>query len=265
MLSVVVGWLALVFAPAFAQDDDPGASPSLSAVPAASADPPAPPDLRGDWRFELVVVSHASVPILGTTVVESRTVFRTTVSGTVEQPMIDAVACSIHVEPSRAIAKTIVPQPFVDAIPPKHVPVRLTWTDGAWRFHADMQAQPLGYDPSVTGQALPQDADDPGITDLEGDGFPGGTIHLDAPLFGEIDLYVVQNAHTVLDGVWTGTDTWEGGATVRPFGQRTIGASNRLFVANADIQVDQASSRFRWSRVPTGTSCAGLRKGVGGS
>ena len=69
VLSVVVGWLALVIAPAFAQDGDPGASPSLSAVPAASADPPVPPDLRGDWRFELVVVSHASVPILGTTVV----------------------------------------------------------------------------------------------------------------------------------------------------------------------------------------------------
>jgi len=256
--------MALVLTPALEAGPDRTPTPSVRDHPKETpTTAPSPPDLRGTWRFELVVVTHARVPVLGTTMVESRTLFRTVVSGSVQEPIIDAVACQIQVEPSRAIAETTVPQPFVDAIPPKHTPAILTQTNGRWQFHADMHPQPLGYDPSVSGGTLPRAADDPGVTDLEGDGRPGGTIHLDAPLFGRIDIYVAQNAHTVLDGTWTGADEWSGQATVSAFGQRTIGASNRLFLANADISVDQESSRFQWSRVPEGTTCAALRDGVG--
>lgn len=258
------GLVAVFLASARGEVPKQAPGPSAPDTPAeALAAAPSPPDLRGTWRFELIVVTHASIPVLGTTTVESRTLFLTRVAGSVRSPVIDAVACQIQVEPSRAIAVTTVPQEFVDAIPPKHTPAVLTWHEDRWRFQADMRPQPLGYAPEASGGELPQRPGDPGITDLEGDGHPGGTIHLDAPLFGQIDLYVVQHAHTVLDGTWTGAHDWTGEATVHDFGQRTIGASNRLFMANADISVDQEHSRFRWARVAEGTECAALRDGVG--
>ncbi len=225
--------------------------------------PPSIPDMRGTWRFDLRIVSNAKVPVLGTTVVKSRTTFLATVDGTAAKPVIHTHPCHLQAEPSRAIARTIVPPEFVRALPKKDFAAQLSPKGDAWSFHADMRPQYLGYDPAVAGEKPPEDGDAKGITDLEGDGHPGGTIHLDAPIFGLIELYVVQRAHTVIDGTWTGADVWEGDATVLAFGQRTIGASNRLFVANADVTVNQKDSRFRWARVPADTTCAQLKKGFG--
>ncbi len=238
-------------------------APAAEAAAAEAPAAPVPPDLRGLWRFDLRIVSNAKVPVLGTTEVKSRTTFLATVDGTAEAPVIHTRPCQLQAEPSRAIAKTIVPQSFIEALPRKTFAPRLEAGDGGWRFHADMRPQYLGYDPKVAGEKPPHDKEAKGITDLEGDGHPGGTIHLDAPIFGLIELYVVQRAHTVLDGTWTGADVWEGDATVLAFGQRTIGASNRLFVANAEVTVDQANSRFRWARVPPGTTCGQLKAGTG--
>jgi tellurite resistance-related uncharacterized protein len=245
-------------------------SPSTGLLAAAAlalatdgAAPPEAPDLRGTWRMDLRITSNATVPVIGTTQVKSRTILQVTVDGTAAAPQVHTHPCHLHAEPSRAIATTVIPQSFIDALPKKHFAAELTPTEGGWAFHADMKPQPLGYDPAASGGTLPQNGDDPGITDMEGDGKPGGTIHLDVPLIGKIELYVVQQAHTVLDGVWTGADVWEGQATVRRFQQRTIGASNRLFIANAQVTVDPSQSRFRWARVPEGTTCAQLKAGVG--
>jgi len=208
-------------------------------------------------------VSNATIPVLGTTEVKSRTIFLSKVSGARAHPDIETVACHIHAEPSRAIGRTVIPRSFIEALPRKRFPAELTWSGTHWDFHGDMRPQYIGYDPKIATESLPQHRDDPGITDLEGDGHPGGTIHLDVPLFGLIEMYMVQRTHTILDGTWTGADIWEGKATVRAFSQRTIGASNRLFVANADVTLDHENSRFRWARVPAETTCAGLTNGTG--
>lgn len=266
MTAALSGLLALASPLALAQDVGPDTAAEATAPEATAAAAPAaplPPDMRGTWRFDLRIVSNAKVPVLGTTEVKSRTTFLATVSGSQERPTIHTVPCHLQAEPSRAIAKTIVPKSFIDALPQKRFPAELAEKGELWSFHADMMPQYLGYDPKVAGEKPPHDKNAAGITDLEGDGHPGGTIHLDAPIFGIIELYVVQRAHTVLDGTWTGADVWEGDATVLAFGQRTIGASNRLFVANAEVTVDQKNSRFRWARVPEGTSCSQLKNGAG--
>ncbi len=264
MNSALAGLLALVpaLAPTIGDEPKPPASAPDTAVDAAP-ETPMPADLRGTWRFDLRVVSHATVAVLGTTEVKSRTIFLATVSGTRAQPTVHTAACHIHAEPSRALAQTLVPQGFVDALPQKTFPAELTWNGEQWSFHGDMRPQYIGYDPGISDDELPQHRDDPGITDLEGDGHPGATIHLDVPLFGLVEMYMVQRTHTILDGTWSGADIWEGTATVRGFSQRTIGASNRLFVANAEVALDNENSRFRWARVPMGTTCAKLREGVG--
>ncbi len=220
-----------------------------------------PPDIRGTWRFDLRIHSNARVPVLGTTHVTALTTFLAEVSGSPEQPQVHAVACHLHAEPDRALARTIIPESFVAAIPERRFPATLTPTADGWSFHADMAPQYLGYNPKIAGEKPPHDSDSAGVEDLEGDGHPGGTIHLDAPILGLVDLYVVQRAHTVLKGYWQSPDVIEGKADVLAFGQRTIGASNPLFLANADITVAGSLSSFRWTRVSPGTTCAQLRAG----
>ena len=229
---------------------------------------PVPPDLAGTWRLDLYVVSHARIPVLGTTTILARTIFQATIDGDPGSQVMHTRPCKLQPETTRPIATTIIPQAFVDHLPPKHVPLELTAREtGGWSLVGDMQPQDVGWTRTrhrPTASALvPQDADHPAVLDFEGDGHPGATIHLDAPLFGEIEIYVVQTAHTVLSANIKGDGTITGRANPRDFAQRTIGASNRLFISNPDISLDANQSSFRLARVPDGTACDALARGVG--
>jgi hypothetical protein len=93
------------------------------------------------------------------------------------------------------------------------------------------------------------------------DGDPGGTILLDAPVFGEVEVYIIQRAHSVLEGSWTSPTSAGGRATILDYAQRNIGASNRLFVSNPSIKPDSARSTWSMVRVDAGTTCAQLSGG----
>lgn len=229
--------------------------------PAAATEVPPAPHLGGTWRFDMRIVSHADIPVLGVAEIRSRTVYLAEVTGPPGAPSVRTRVCRMDAHSTQAIATTQIPQAFVNAIPERTVPVLLVPRDGAWSVHIDMTPHHLGYNPRLSPDGVPRKRSHPAVTDFEGDGLPGGTILLDAPLFGIVQIYVVQHAHTILDGTWTGSDTWTGQATVREFEQRSIGASNRLFATNADVTVDSSQSGFRWTRVPDGTSCAALRSG----
>jgi hypothetical protein len=243
------------------------AEPAPSAIDEAPAAPVAP-DLAGDWRMDLYVVSHARIPVLGTTTILAHTLFQATVDGAPGAQVLHTRPCRLNPQTTRPIATTIVPQAFVDHLPSKHVPLVMSQApDGGWRFTGDMQPQDVGwtrkrYTPT-RGALVPQDKEHPAVLDFEGDGHPGATVHLDAPLFGNIEIYVVQTAHTKLAAEVGDAQVIEGHADPQGFGQRTIGASNRLFVSNPDITLDPAQSSFRLARVPTGTSCGTLASGTG--
>jgi len=227
-----------------------------------------PPDLSGDWRLDLYVVSHARIPVLGTTTILARTIFQSTVDGQPGSQVLHTRPCALHPQTTRPIATTTIPQAFVDHLPPKDVPLVMdSDAAGRWSFVADMQPQDVGWTRArhrpVPGALVPQDASHPAVLDFEGDGHPGATIHLEAPLFGDIEIYVVQTAHTVLSAAVGAGDVIEGSAHPRAFAQRTIGASNRLFISNPDIELDAGQSRFRLARVPAGTTCAALARGEG--
>jgi hypothetical protein len=227
-----------------------------------------PPDLRGDWRMDLYVVSHARIPVLGTTTILAHTVLQVQIDGSAEAPFMHTRPCSLTPQTTRPIATTVIPQAFVDNLPPKHFPLLLSQhADGAWHFTGDMQPQYVGWNRDLytptPGELVPQDKDHPAVTDFEGDGQPGATVRLDAPLFGEIDIYVVQTAHTKLSAPVGDARAISGQANVSAFSQRTIAASNRLFVSNPDITLDSAQSSFRLGRVPPGTTCRALRAGAG--
>ena len=237
-------------------------------TPATGLAASGPPDLAGDWRLDLYVVSHARIPVLGTTTILARTIFQATVDGEPGSQILHTRPCKLQPQTTRPIATTTIPQAFVDNLPRKHVPLVMSAdASGQWSFIGDMQPQDVGWTRArhrpVPDALVPQDADHPAVLDFERDGHPGATIHLEAPLFGDIEIYVVQTAHTVLSASNAEGDVIEGQANPRDFAQRTIGASNRLFISNPDIELDAGQSRFRLARVPAGTTCADLERGEG--
>jgi hypothetical protein len=112
---------------------------------------------------------------------------------------------------------------------------------------------------------VPTEPTDPAVFDWDDDGAPGATVTVRAPLFGEVDVYVVQRSRGLLDGgvvVRDGVATAvEGAFVLADFAQHTIGASNRLFHTTPRATFVPEESRLWMTRVPEGTTCAALLEG----
>ena len=249
-LLLVLGLLAA--GPAWSQDAAPAVAPEAG------------PDLSGTWRMDLSLTTEAKVPVIGKTVIQTDSIYIVEISGPPDAPVQEQRVCSITPNSSRSVVTTTIPDTFINAMPAKRFPLALTdLGDGRWRVVGDMQPLAIGFNRERSPGGVPQQADHPAIGDHEGDGHPGATVHLSAPLFGKVEVYMVQHARTVVDGVWSGGDLVEGSATVNDFGQRTVGASNRLFIANPELRAVPETSIFRLARVPAATTCAQLVRGVG--
>ena len=249
---------------------DPEPAAAAEAAPAgapagASSGAPAPtpaPDLRGAWRMDLSLTTKATIPVLGETIIQTGSVYLVSIVGTAEAPIQQQTVCSITPDSSRSIATTTIPPGFIDAMPDKRFALQVRPQGAGWTVSGDMKMLAIGYDLELSGDQIPQDADHPAVRDHEGDGHPGATVHLKAPLFGQVEVYMLQRARTTVAGTWDGRDRIDGKARVHDFGQRTVGASNRLFVANPKLEAVPETSTWRMSRVPKGTTCAQLRAGL---
>ncbi len=227
---------------------------ALWSTPARAEEEEAP-DLRGHWRMDLRVVSHADIPVLGTATVLSHSIFKVLIDGTAQTQVQHTEPCYLKAYPERAIARTIIPRTFVDALPNKTFPLTLEPDAEGWRLQADMLPQYIGYTPDGADDGVPLEPDDPRVEDTDDDGRPGATIRLNLPLFDDVALYTAQRAQTLLDGHLSGVDRVSGGVNIAGFQQRTLSASNRLFVSNPNIEIDQGRSTFEMVRLPGETPC----------
>lgn len=210
----------------------------------AAAEPPPPsPDLSGTWRVDLHLVHDVRVPVLG----RSRSDSRTVQLWEVADGAMRNRHCSIQAVARNPIGKPRMPAPFVDNIPRTAAPIAL---DGV-AFRVDLGVGRIGF----TGDDVPTEPDDAALHDHEDDGNPGATIHVWAPFFGEVAVYIAQRTHMVLEGRVEG-DRVTGRATQRELVQHTLGAANRLFAQQPQVTPVPEESSFTMVRVPSGTTCA---------
>lgn len=243
--------LALVF----------GAAPAAQAQPSPAA-VEAGADPRGRWRLDMTVVTDAHIPVLGTTTARARTTFLLDISGEEGAFIATTDPCRLRVASNRSFATTRIPPAFETALKGRNSPMDSGLAASGAPIRIDLRPQYMGYDPARASATLPEERDHPAVVDFEPDGDPGGTILLDAPLFGEVEVYIIQRAHSVLEGTWKGADRAGGRAKIVDYAQRNIGASNRLFAANPTIKPDSARSTWSMVRVSADTSCADLSGGL---
>lgn len=241
-----------------------------ASTPARAADIGAPdgPDLSGTWRVDLRVVHEAKVPILGLVQVDSRQVNLAVVEAGPTGWVQRHEPCDLQSTSPTALAATSFPPRFIAAIPRKEYQVTLLEQGGSWVYRADYGFHAIGFDPLASPQGMPTTADDPGVRDADRDGQPGATIEVHVPLLGTVEVYLVQQAHTLVTGpVTVGADgrvgAIGGSLAMLRSGQNTLSASNRLFAHNPQARFLPELSGFSMERVATGTTCDAVMLSAG--
>jgi hypothetical protein len=229
----------------------------LLALALLAAAPPKDFDPTGTWMLELDIVTDATVPVLGDSAVLSHRTNIATIRRLDGRWLQHHTTCDVTAITERAIAVPIIPDSFVKTLPDKTYVLQIEEVDGQLRYAADLQIEVSGYDGSEP-LPIPIDAADPRVFDHDEDGHPGVTVGVRAPLFGEVDVYITQLAHTWLRGVVETADLIEGKADVQLLEQEIIGAENVLFIRKTNLRVNQERSSFTMTRIADGATCADL-------
>jgi hypothetical protein len=208
---------------------------------------------EGRYAMELRVGSVARVPMMG----QQRSVTRSLLVVEMERRGGRLVqrqrVCDVAITSPRV--RMSVPAAFVHALLPREY---LAEVRGDARIYtADPGVDYVGYDPRVTGGALPSDARSPGVVDSDGDGEPGATVVGYFPLVGRVRLFVAQRAHVVLHGREVSEGRVEGDVQVVVLEQRTLGASNGFFNRTLPVRPDPGASGFTLVRTHV-AGCADL-------
>lgn len=214
---------------------------------------------EGRYALELRVASVARVPVMGS----QRSVTRSYLLVEMERQAGRLVqrqrVCHVSIQSPRV--RMTVPDAFVHALVPREYPADVRGDTGTRDYTADSGVDYVGYDPRLTGGALPEDRTSPGVLDSDHDGEPGATVVAHFPLFGQVRLFVAQRSHLVLRGHRVDADRVEGAIDVLALEQRTLGASNRLFNHNLSVQPDPGASGFTMVRTSL-PDCAALERGA---
>lgn len=201
---------------------------------------------EGRYAMELRVGSIARVPVMGAQRSVTRSLLLVEVERRAGRLVQRQRVCDVHIHSPRV--RMTVPAAFVRALAPREYPADVRGDAPPRSYTADSGVDHVGYDPRLTGGALPRNARSPGVVDSDGDGAPGATVVAQFPLAGRVRIFVAQRAHVVLHGRRTSDDRVEGDVEVRLLEQRTLGASNRVFARTLPLRPDPAASGFTMVR-----------------
>lgn len=220
------------------------------------------PALVGTWHLRMRTATEASIPIIGTTRINTTTHLLVHIkeneSGALQQTQKTCVVDSI---PDRSLTRTVLPPSFIENLPVKTYPINVVQKgDGSWSYDADLRQQHVGYKGALAPSGIPQNKEHPAVFDWDGDGHPGATVLVDIPLFGDVAIYILQTNHTLLSGSVKNDDLIEGHTKMLLLGQRTIGASNRLLAANPTLNIGKGHTAFELMKIQDDAKCRDIER-----
>ena len=169
-----------------------------TAGPTADAGETGTAGLLGVWAQRQVTVSDVDVPVVGTTRTPTVSLLRVEISPG-RAPGLRALhlqICGISLGSDADLARTLIPDAFVDALPEVDREASLG-EDGTYTVEWLTQVHGARLeDPEA--DMLPTALDDPRVFDQDGDGHPGLTVRIGGLVDGEI--YVVQRGRDRLSG-----------------------------------------------------------------
>lgn len=224
-------------------------SPALAEEPTTTL-----PALPTEWRMEMVVATRALIPVLGATRAEVRSTLAVRLVATADGWVQTQDTCDARLVDRGKLVRTTLPPAFVRALPDATFAVTVAESEGSQRYEADFGRQDVGWD--GRGE-MPAEADAPGVVDWDGDGLPGATVLVDAPIVGTGQVYVAQTGRTRVRGERLPDGTIQGTIEVTDFAQHVLGGSSPLFRHGPEVVSDPERSWFRMTPAP-GFSCGAL-------
>ena len=214
-------------------------------------------DLQGRYALSVHTVTRTRLPLIGWKSSETTSDLLVDIGkgadGTRWQRQ---EVCDVRVSSQGAFARIVIPDAFVASLPIKRIPIELTpRSDGTVAYRADLGVDEVGFDSAAAEGKVPRRPDDPGVIDGDGDGKPGATIRIEAPVLGPAELYVVQRGSMILSGALLAEGGAAGTVTLGPIEQHTIAASNELLVSSPRIEPVSAESWFRLTPVAPTAGC----------
>jgi len=213
------------------------------------------PTLIGTWVMQLVLASRVHVPVLRELRSETRSVLAVRIEASDGQLWQTQQVCDARITEEQRLVRTVLPPAFVAALPVARFPIQTWERAGEWYYAADFGRQAVGW--SGAG-ALPTSPDDPALVDSDGDGRPGVTVRVEAPIVGTGEVWVAQVGRTTASGRIE-ADHVRGQLQVPELRQRVLGASSRLLEHPPQIEPDPSGSRFEMRRVAQPGCAAALR------
>ena len=216
-----------------------------------------PSQLVGTYHMLFHLVTEAKIPVLGTKEMVAEKDLLVTIRQEGDKLVQHHTSCRVIAAGRQGLIGTRFPEGFVEALPLKTYELVLEQKEGRWSYRADLGHELIGVQPDYVG-ALPSDPTDPNVFDGDHDGKPGVTVQAVVPIFGAVDIYFLQRAHTVLEGQVLGVDSIAGVARVLDLDQRNLGASNKWFARTPNLRPIAAGSTFKLTRISDITTCAAL-------
>ena len=170
--------------------------------------------------------------------------------------VVESTYCHVEQEPLGRVRTELGPE-FVAAMPSWVAPLEPDPEgEGPGAVRVPDRTIVLGADlEDPDRDPLPTDAEDPRITDPDGDGNPGISVSVDGLVSGQV--YLVQRLVRGLRGV-AEADGRISGSVTGAGDQAVIGASNailRSFTPTFEHNPDPKRNTFVWVPVPAGATC----------
>jgi hypothetical protein len=226
--------------------------PALLLLPAlaGAAETLLPP---GTYRLDMRLATETHVPVLGRSESAWTSVALVRIREEAHGLHQSHRVCAVQLDPGYPLVRARLSPGVVDGMVTRTYGVQLD-ADGTYR--ADLGIEAVGF--SGGGRSVPTAANDPGVTDSDGDGNPGATVHLTMPLGATGDVYVAQRGRSVLRGRATDAGYVEGTIDVLLFEHAVLDANPQFLRAGAATRPIPDRSRFVLRRVADDATCATL-------
>jgi hypothetical protein len=210
--------------------------------------------LEGRWLLIQVTDSLAELPVVG----EARSsataamLFDLQVSG--DKISGPGELCALYLTAHPDLLRPVLPQSYLNAIPPQQFNGRLLADDNGLRLETKRAYVVLGAKlKNPLTDPLPSRADDASVDDTDKDGKPGVTMRVEG--LASAEVYMASRRYDQMSGRLVSEHRFEG-AVMHDQEQTLLGASNPLLRVLPTMRPDPARSRFSMMRVDEKTRCA---------
>ena len=196
------------------------------------------------YAYEIVLALSLQVPIIGEIRSTSRSLLFVQHSEEEGIWTHHQELCTIIVQDNIRFTQTTIPQAFIDAIPPKTIPLRREQKGEYTHVSWDTPLHQVGFN-SADG-VLPSDIDDPRVYDWDKDGRAAATLLIEVPILGVVETYIVQKSDLKYYGSYLSNRAGAvtGAIEFEAIEQKILDATSPIFKHSASAQGIAEESYF---------------------